>query len=145
MVLKPSPDWDPPTTPGVSFDIHRVIDTRVLGPLQKIALEMGELVTEKNTAYGDSFARSGEFLKLIYPKGARPDQYNDMLAFARMFDKMSRIATNEDAFGEDPARDLVGYAILMVAYHEEQREQRRQDKRDHPVQEATYAATSPGD
>ena len=65
-----------------------------------------------------------------------------MLAFARMFDKMSRIATNEDAFGEDPARDLVGYAILMVAYHEEQREQRRQDKRDNPVREVVVVADS---
>jgi hypothetical protein len=127
--LEAAPDWDPPVAV-----VHR--DPI---PFLRIAKEMGELVTQKNAAYGDSFARSGEFLRLLYPKGARPDQYNDLLAFARMFDKFSRIATDEDAFGEDPARDLVGYAILMVAYHEAQKELRRQAKED------SLADTRPGD
>lgn len=82
---------------------------------EQIALELGKLVTEKNAAYGDSFAKSAKFLELLYPDGVKPSQYQDMLALARDFDKSARIATDEDAFGENPWGDKGGYAILSVA------------------------------
>lgn len=82
---------------------------------EEIALELGKLVTEKNAAYGDSFAKSAKFLELLYPNGVQVHQYQDMLALARDFDKSARIATDEDAFGENPWGDKGGYAILSVA------------------------------
>jgi hypothetical protein len=75
---------------------------------------IGALVEEKNKAYGDSFAKCGEFLKLLYPNGVKVDQYSDMLALVRVFDKQMRIATDKDALGESPWRDIGGYAILQV-------------------------------
>jgi selenophosphate synthase len=81
----------------------------------EIAKEIGELVTEKNKAYGDSFAKTGEHLKLLYPDGIKPDQYGDALTLVRILDKMMRIATKKDAFGESPYRDIAGYGILGVA------------------------------
>ena len=80
-----------------------------------IAAEVAQLVAEKNVAYGDSFAISGVFMELLYPNGIQPSQYGDALTFIRIFDKMKRIATNPNAFGEDPRRDILGYAILNVA------------------------------
>lgn len=82
------------------------------GKYQAIANSIGKLVDEKNKAYGDSFNKSGEFLKILYPSGIKPEQYGDMLGVVRMFDKLMRIATFKDAFGENPWRDCAGYAIL---------------------------------
>lgn len=84
----------------------------------RIAAEIGSLVTEKNIAYGDSFAKCGEHLKLLYPNGIQPEQYDDALAMVRIFDKQMRIATRKDAFGESPYRDIAGYGILGAAKDE---------------------------
>jgi hypothetical protein len=84
-----------------------------------IAKQAGELVSEKNMAYGKSFHRSGDFLKLLYPDGIKPDQYQDALALVRVFDKQMRIATAKDAFGESPWGDICGYGILGVHYSEQ--------------------------
>jgi len=82
---------------------------------ERIAEDIGKLVAEKNAAYGDSFNKCGEFLKLLYPNGVKPEQYADMLALVRVFDKQMRIATDKDALGENPWRDCAGYAILALA------------------------------
>jgi hypothetical protein len=73
---------------------------------------IGRLVDEKNKAYGDSFNQSGEFLKILFPNGISPDHYGDMLGIVRVFDKLMRIASKKDAFGESPWNDIAGYAIL---------------------------------
>lgn len=73
---------------------------------------IGALVTEKNAAYGDSFAKCGEFLRLLFPNGIQPEQYDDALALVRIFDKQMRIATRKDAFGESPYKDIAGYGLL---------------------------------
>lgn len=74
---------------------------------------IGALVDQKNKAYGSSFQHAGEIVKILYPKGIAPDQYQDMLYMVRVIDKLFRIATHKDAFGENPARDIAGYSILM--------------------------------
>ena len=76
---------------------------------------IGRLVAEKNVKYGDSFYKSGDVLRLLYPDGIRPNQYDDMLAITRVLDKIFRIATDKDAFGESPWSDICGYAILKAA------------------------------
>ncbi len=87
---------------------------------EKIASEIGRLVEEKNLAYGSSFLKSEKILKILYPDGIKPDQYRDMLAITRIVDKLFRIATRKDAFGESPFKDIAGYGILGVANDEEQ-------------------------
>ena len=83
-----------------------------------IAKEIGDLVTVKNEAYGNSFAKCGEFLRLLFPTGIQPEQYDDALAMVRIFDKQMRIATRKDAFGESPYRDIAGYGLLGAAKDE---------------------------
>lgn len=82
---------------------------------QALANEIGALVNEKNAAYGNSFEQAEEFLKLLFPDGIPVESYSDMLCIVRIFDKLKRIATKKDAFGESPYRDLVGYGLLGVA------------------------------
>ena len=88
---------------------------------RRIGREVGELVEEKNKAYGDSFAKTDKFLELLYPGGIKPSQYGDALALVRIFDKMMRIASKKNAFGESPYKDIVGYGILGVAISEKTR------------------------
>jgi hypothetical protein len=87
----------------------------------QIAEEVGKLVQEKNAAYGSSFAESYKILSVLYPNGIKPEQYTDALAIIRVIDKLFRIATNKDAFGESPWRDIAGYALLGIANGEKSR------------------------
>ena len=81
---------------------------------EKIGQDIGRLVAEKNKAYGDSFSKSCDILKVLYPNGVAVLQYGDLLAITRIIDKLFRIATDKDALGESPYRDIVGYGILSV-------------------------------
>jgi hypothetical protein len=77
-----------------------------------LATEIGTLVEAKNAAYGSSFAKCGDFLRILYPDGIAPAQYQDALLIVRIFDKLMRIATAKDALGENPYRDIAGYGLL---------------------------------
>ncbi len=85
------------------------------GRFEKLGTEIGALVETKQAAYGDSFGRSGEVLRQMYPNGVKPEQLDDMLAVARVVDKLFRIATDRDALGESPWRDVAGYGLLGAA------------------------------
>lgn len=91
-----------------------------LGRFQKIGREIGDLVQEKNAAYGNSFGKVADFLKILWPNGIPVDSYTDALCTVRMFDKLMRIANKKDAFGESPYRDIGGYAILGVEKDEQE-------------------------
>jgi hypothetical protein len=80
--------------------------------LSEIGKDVGELCEEKNEAYGDSFAKAGVILEELYPNGVQPEQYTDMLGVIRVLDKLFRIATKKDAFGESPWLDVAGYGVL---------------------------------
>lgn len=79
---------------------------------EALGAELGRLVDEKQAAYGDSFGKMGDVLRLLYPDGIRPDQYEDLLTIARVGDKLFRVATDRDAFGESPWGDVAGYGLL---------------------------------
>lgn len=79
-----------------------------------IAKQVANMVTMKQAAYGDSFGRSGEVLAILYPQGIPVEAYGDALAIVRVLDKLFRIATDRDALGESPWRDIAGYSLLAV-------------------------------
>lgn len=81
---------------------------------QEIAVELSALLEQKNLAYGNSFAKTGQILELLFPAGVRSDQYHDMLVIVRILDKLSRIAHDPTAFQEDPWKDIAGYALLQL-------------------------------
>lgn len=85
---------------------------------EALGRHIGAMVTGKQEAYGDSFGRSGPIMKILYPDGISPDKLDDALVVVRILDKLSRIATHRDAFGEDPFRDIAGYGILATARNE---------------------------
>jgi hypothetical protein len=87
-------------------------ERRLPGYYEGLGRRIGALVDRKNRAYGDSFHRSGKIMRILYPDGIRPDQMDDALAIIRILDKMFRLATRRDAFGENPWEDIAGYAIL---------------------------------
>ena len=80
----------------------------------KAGEELGKLVKAKNEAYGDSFSKSVDVMLIFYPDGIKTDQYPDALGMIRMIDKQFRIATQKMAFGENPWKDIAGYALLKT-------------------------------
>lgn len=82
------------------------------GKFVGVGRQVGELVEQKNRAYGNSFGKSGAVLRELYPCGIALDQYDDMLCVVRIVDKLFRIATDKAALGESPYRDIAGYGIL---------------------------------
>jgi hypothetical protein len=99
------------------------------GKYEKLGQEIGQLVDEKNKAYGDSFGQVGKFLEILYPDGIPVSAYTDALCIVRIFDKLKRIATDKNALGESPYRDICGYALLGTMKDEEQ-ENREKDFED---------------
>jgi hypothetical protein len=67
----------------------------------------------------DSFGKSGECLRQMYPDGIQPEQYDDLLTIVRILDKLFRIASNPDAFSENPYQDIVGYGLLGMKRRDE--------------------------
>ena len=88
-----------------------------MSKFSEIGAEVGKLVHDKRLAYGDSFGRSGECLRQMFPEGIKPDQYDDLLTIARILDKLFRIANNPTAFDENPYQDIVGYGLLGMKRH----------------------------
>ena len=83
----------------------------------KIATEVAKLVDEKNRAYGDSVSATAAILGYLYPGGIPVAAYQDAALIIRTLDKLKRIATSEgraDTMGEDPWKDVVGYALRAV-------------------------------
>jgi len=75
----------------------------------------------KNKAYGSSFDDAVSFLKLLYPKGIKPSQYDDVLVLVRIFDKMKRIAAGQNVFRENSYQDIIGYSFLGLRRVERER------------------------
>lgn len=100
----------------------------------ELASDIGKLVEEKNKAYGSAFDRAGDFLKVLYPEGIKPDQYKDMLCIIRVFDKLMRIATAYEGTEEKKVEaysDLSGYGLLgLRSSLEEQQITARKDNKD---------------
>ena len=79
---------------------------------------IGQLVDEKNMAYGDSFHKSAIVMLALFPNGIPTEKYTDALAIVRIVDKLFRLANKKDAFGEDPMEDIAGYAIVSTGPEE---------------------------
>lgn len=90
-------------------------DEPYLSEHERVAVEVAHLVDQKRAAYGDSFGRAGEVMRILYPSGISHEQMDDALAVVRVVDKLFRIATDRDALGKSPWRDVAGYALRSVA------------------------------
>ncbi len=82
---------------------------------EAIGAEIGRLVATKQAAYGDSFGKAGSVMRILYPEGIKLEQLDDALTLVRIIDKLFRVATDRDALGESPFRDIAGYSLLAVA------------------------------
>ena len=85
---------------------------------EKIAKQIGTLLNEKQMSYGDAFGKMTEIFKILYPDGIKEHQYQDTLTIVRILDKIFRIANlpedKKDRMGEEPYKDIAGYAILAL-------------------------------
>lgn len=86
--------------------------------------EIARVVDRTNRAYGNSTEKSAQILGILYPDGVQPEQLHDFRCMMSILDKLSRIATDKDAFGESPWRDVAGYALLAYRHDLEQHRER---------------------
>jgi hypothetical protein len=116
-------DFEYYTPPFRLQEFDKVIDTidkgvyqttqKALQVYEYVGKTIGQLVDAKQAAYGDSFGKAPLILRILYPTGIAPEQYEDVLAMVRILDKFSRIATDKGALGENPWQDVAGYGLLM--------------------------------
>lgn len=76
------------------------------------------ILQAKNEMYGNSYADTGTFLRLLWPSGCSAGELDHVMLCARMFDKMKRLAAAKPGDEEDPLLDLAGYAVLGLANHQ---------------------------
>ena len=81
---------------------------------ERLGKAVGKLVAEKQQAYGDSFSKSHQILRALYPEGIDPEQYMDVLTICRVVDKLFRLATDPTYGDESPWRDICGYSLLSM-------------------------------
>ena len=81
-----------------------------------LGAEVIKVIDGTNAAYGNSTEKSAQIMGILYPEGIRPEQMHDARCMISILDKLSRIATDKDAFGESPWRDVAGYALLAYRH-----------------------------
>jgi hypothetical protein len=79
---------------------------------EELGRDVGRLAERRNGAYGNSFNRAGKILSVLYPNGIRVEQYRDLLVVTRIIDNLFRIATDQNAFGENPFLDIAEFSLL---------------------------------
>ncbi len=78
----------------------------------KTCADLGPFLVAKNEAYGDASRRIVSVLQSFYPDGIPHGQIQNCYYMIQILNKLSRIAENNDPFGEDPWLDCAGYSIL---------------------------------
>ena len=89
---------------------------------KQLAFELGSLVDTKNKAYGNSFNKTAEMIKLFLQDYQNEDgtftipecMVEVISRQTRFIDKQSRIFNNPsgDLMGESPYSDMAGYSLL---------------------------------
>ena len=78
----------------------------------QLANEIALLLETKEKAYGQAFDTNPIVLKILYPNGVQPKDYDKLLYITRVLDKLNRIANNDNS--EDPFQDICGYSLLAM-------------------------------
>lgn len=102
---KITPDNDMPQAPDEKAPEPTKPDFSAMG------LHIGQIVEEKDKAYGDSVRRSAKIMEILYPHGIHRGDYIFALLNLRIIDKLCRSSSDPWAFGENPYEDIGGYAI----------------------------------
>ena len=80
---------------------------------RNIAIEIAELVSEKQIRYGDSFGQSYKIFQVLYPDGVKPKDMKEFLTIVRVVDKLFRLSKGDQ--GDESAwTDIMGYALLSL-------------------------------
>jgi hypothetical protein len=79
--------------------------------IKDLANKIAATVEEKGAAYGNAIKFSEVVFRELYPNGIPVEHYNNALLMARVLDKLKRLSTDPNAFGESPWEDIVGYGL----------------------------------
>lgn len=79
--------------------------------IKNLANEIAATVDKKGAAYGNAIDFVEKTLTELYTNGIPVAAYKDALITIRVLDKLKRLSTDPNAFGESPWDDIVGYAL----------------------------------
>ena len=79
-----------------------------------VAANIGALAEGKLAAHGDTIGNTGKILRLLYPNGINPEQYDDMLTISRILERLCCVATDDQALGEALFTDIAEAGILGI-------------------------------
>lgn len=79
--------------------------------IKELAQEIAATVDKKGAAYGNAIDFVEKTLTELYPNGIPVTAYSHALITIRVLDKLKRLSTDPNAFGENPWEDIVGYAL----------------------------------
>lgn len=124
-------DSDEVTTQSTKKDFDRVVkETIDENRHEKIAHDVASLVSEKQKAYGNSVDKVERVIEVLmeqYDNGdgtyTIPKELIPHLLYqVRILDKQNRVFTNPqgDLMDESPYKDILGYALLMLAKQEKE-------------------------
>ncbi len=86
-----------------------------------IASALADTLTAKNAAYGNSFAVTGDFLRLLWPNGCKPEDFDRVMICARMFGPLCAAEAPDravrDALHAQGVASRLPDAKLAAAYH----------------------------
>lgn len=85
---------------------------------EKVGADLGALVDSKQLQYGDMISAMGPLLRILYPAGITPEQYDDLALVVRICDKLGRITRGNGEGNESPYSDIAGYGLLGAGRHE---------------------------
>lgn len=79
-----------------------------------LGTSIGMLVDKKQLQYGDSFHKSVDVLKIFYPNGIKPEDYQNLLTVVRIVDKLFRVTSGNQG-DESAFTDIAGYGLLGIS------------------------------
>jgi len=90
--------------------------------IEQTLKELAPFLIKKDTAYGDATRKIIRCLEELYPNGIPVEAIGNVYYMIQILNKFSRIATDNDPFGESPWLDSIGYSTLAHSKHELRRE-----------------------
>jgi hypothetical protein len=86
--------------------------------IDKIIIEIGQLVKEKNLSYNSSFTKVSDILEILFPNGISFENYFLVSIIIRILDKICRQTSSEEARSfqqnENSWKDIIGYVLLIL-------------------------------
>jgi len=90
------------------------------GKFEKLGQEAGAMVERRHAKHGDTYARAGSAMRLLFPKGIPSEQMNNALFLSRIWDQM--VKASQDEGTESPYNEILLLSLEALRHDDQRRE-----------------------